>query len=354
MERPSTQLESSPWDRLSRREASFVPPPPCSCRWWCLCITTCGGIYPPCVEACEPAEPETKYVSTIGEMILKSAYFVFLMLGGWIFFCPIYCARTARIIYRDGCILSQNYHKDRGQEQAIMYYRRSYAETLANEKAARNQDLEDIRQFNMSGGAGRQQITFASRYTDNTLSFKLANGRLNMLSNGDYLLRDILSCCVTQARVEVTGTPCKPGGSTNILVATPDVACAAQISTLFQQTMVAPTPNDMDRTKVAPLQGKEVDDNGENVDSFIVSALLPVAKIAFAKLDADGSGDLDAAEVRQLFVEVLGQPVEDDDFSTVFEKMDRNKDGRIDFSEFERFLPKFLLVLNMSLGYQHS
>ena len=307
--KPSQRHGASPWDRPGPRQVT-VAPPLCRCRWWCLCITTCGGLGPPCHEA----------FSGLIESQLGLCCCVF---GGFVCICPAVTGVTAQIIYRDGCVLLPSYrgYDDGAQHAEVLHEAEmeSYAEFLAAQK---EQDLEDIRQFNMTGG--RQQITFASRYTDNTLSFKIANGRLNMLSNGDYLLRSISFCRVIDARIEITGVPGKPGGSSNILVATPSASCAAQILTLFQQTGGAPTPKDMNRTKVGPSGRHEKENDDEGMDTFVVSVLLPVAKVAFAKLDTDGSGDLDEAEVRQLFVDVLGQPVEDDDFLSVFAELPTN------------------------------
>jgi len=57
--------------------------------------------------------------------------------------------------------------------------------------------------------------------------------------------------------------------------------------------------------------------------------------------------------VRALFDEVLGEPVEDEDFAGVFEAMDRNHDGKIDFEEYKRYLPKFPKVSRLAeLAFQ--
>lgn len=115
--------------------------------------------------------------------------------------------------------------------------------------------------------------------------------------------------------------------------ACPDTATAAQVVNLFasSRNVVAPGATDMRRG----------DNSDEEAGVSTESVLLPLAMTVFAEIDSDKSGDLDRDEVRQLFNKVLHEEVEDDDFNKVFKKMDRNKDGKINFEEFKLYLPKF-------------
>jgi Ca2+-binding EF-hand superfamily protein len=132
--------------------------------------------------------------------------------------------------------------------------------------------------------------------------------------------------------VDVIGTPGKPGGSKVVCAACPDAVTVTKVMDLYESrlTIVAPKVSSMSR------DASDSDDGGD-----AESVLLPLAMVVFTELDSDKSGDLDRDEVRQLFNKVLHEEVEDDDFDMVFKRMDRNKDGKINFEEFKLYLPKF-------------
>ena len=169
-------------------------------------------------------------------------------------------------------------------------------------------------------------------------------------SNGVILLGNIKSATrtengigLTDSRcpngVDVIGTPGKPGGSRVMCAACPDADTAMQVIDLFASRLaVAPGTKDMRR-------GNDSDSEDE---TGVESVLLPLAMAVFAELDSDKSGDLDREEVRELFNKVLQEEVEDEDFNKVFKKMDRNKDGKIDFEEFKLYLPKFPKVSRLA------
>lgn len=68
---------------------------------------------------------------------------------------------------------------------------------------------------------------------------------------------------------------------------------------------------------------------------------------AFRRLDVDGNGHLDRAEVQRAF-KGLGMAVEPDDVSRLLRLLDENKDERISYPEFKRFA--LLLPANQVRG----
>lgn len=68
---------------------------------------------------------------------------------------------------------------------------------------------------------------------------------------------------------------------------------------------------------------------------------------AFSRLDVDGNGVLDRAEMQRAFVN-LGLAAEPDDVARLMRLLDDNHDGRISYAEFKRFA--LLLPANQVRG----
>lgn len=60
---------------------------------------------------------------------------------------------------------------------------------------------------------------------------------------------------------------------------------------------------------------------------------------AFSIFDGDGTGYIDASEIRHVMRE-MGEPVEDEDIDNVLKGMDSSGDGKIDYEEFATVVTK--------------
>ena len=55
---------------------------------------------------------------------------------------------------------------------------------------------------------------------------------------------------------------------------------------------------------------------------------------AFVAWDADNSGDVDRDELRQVFRDVIGREISGSELDRVFERLDKDKSGKIEWEEF--------------------
>jgi len=75
----------------------------------------------------------------------------------------------------------------------------------------------------------------------------------------------------------------------------------------------------------------------ERLVRVIPDAAVPDARALFDETDADGSGELDASEVAQLYRKARGQKLGKSDLKAAMAQMDSDGDGRVDFAEFARW-----------------
>ena len=74
-----------------------------------------------------------------------------------------------------------------------------------------------------------------------------------------------------------------------------------------------------------------------------------ITKLAFEKIDADGSGRLDIKELETIMLRISAdmgvEPPKPKDIEEVFKGIDKDNDGTIDYNEFSLLIKNILLSL---------
>ena len=387
--RPSERgFDRSPWDRDQGGEMSRGTRNGCV---GCIAVCSCCGIGPAAMKAWDEISDGASCIENCCPCFTCDAATVLCVCCEPMFLVAC-VAMTCCNLWRDGNAMGDivGGQRDRqmlglgtaGAGGALAYGGTRSARTRAAARTREQNEIRNFKTFEKATGGGPDDIAFRSNDTGNMLVFSMENDTysMNMFSNGELLLGGITNCLQIGKNLDLLGRPGKPGGSVSVSIGAPSTSLASNVNTLFtkaqryaRRNVPVPVPKEMHRrlepaTKIVPATTtttttttNESDDMDDDADDEIrygdygdlESILLPIAKAAFAKFDTDGSGGLDEAEVRALFDQVLGEPVEDDDFSGVFEAMDRNSDGKIDFEEYKRYLPKFPKVSRLAeLAFQ--
>ena len=101
---------------------------------------------------------------------------------------------------------------------------------------------------------------------------------------------------------------------------------------------------EIDKDKDGYIDVKEYFANMENSTSknLIHRALVQRSKArkAFEKFDKDGSGFITTEELLEVFEELMGGPVTIDQFETMIQECNKNKDGKINYEEFVVLMTK--------------
>ena len=83
-----------------------------------------------------------------------------------------------------------------------------------------------------------------------------------------------------------------------------------------------------------------MDKNKDGSLSFLEFQKVLYHRIIFVALDADVTGYLDATEIREAFAVLFNKTLSDKDFDKVYQKMDKNGDGTVNFKEFKNWFKK--------------
>ena len=101
---------------------------------------------------------------------------------------------------------------------------------------------------------------------------------------------------------------------------------------------------EIDKDNDGYIDVKEYFANMENSTSknLIHRALVQRSKArkAFEKFDKDGSGFITTEELLEVFEELMGGPVTIDQFETMIQECNKNKDGKINYEEFVVLMTK--------------
>ena len=88
------------------------------------------------------------------------------------------------------------------------------------------------------------------------------------------------------------------------------------------------------------VQWTKMDKNKDGSLSFQEFQKVLYHRIIFAALDADCTGYLDTTEIREAFTVLFNKTLSNEEFDTVYQLMDKNGDGTVNFKEFKNFHSK--------------